>query len=127
MKALLAGSGLFVWAAILIIVVSLAGTLLYYAVLPHFINLERSAVQHTNPYLQSKVTELVQSYDKYQELETQKLLYQNDPDLVASYGAQQKALVRRMCQAANLVPSDIRATIIPMYIQDFLRGENCHV
>lgn len=110
----------FFWGLIAIVVASIIGTLVYLTVYVDILNLKREAVQHSNAYIQSKVTELVDGYQQYMVLDSQKQLYSDNYDIVRSYDAQQKALMQRMCNAYYLIPSDVRADEVPTYIQEFL-------
>lgn len=114
----------FTWALLAIVVASIIGTLVYLTVYVDILNLKREAVQHSNSYIQSKVTELTDSYAQYQALETKKTLYTGQAEIVGAYTAQQKAVVQRMCNAYYLIPSDIRQEEVPYYIHIFLG--DCH-
>ncbi len=120
--AVLAGT-CFTWGLIAIVIASIISTLVYLSIYTDILNLKREAVQHSNAYIQSKVTELVDSYSQYQTLDTKKVEYAGNQELVNSYDAQQRAIVKRMCNAYNLIPSDLQTDEVPSYIREFLSGD----
>jgi ABC-type bacteriocin/lantibiotic exporter with double-glycine peptidase domain len=121
-KDLVVGTGMLFYAVIVALVVVVLVGVLWYAVAPYFKDAEREIIQHSNQYVQSKVTELVESYEAYQRLETQKRLY-TDPALVKSFEGQQRATVQRMCNAYRLIPEDVND--VPAYIVRFMEEQNC--
>lgn len=88
--------------------------------LPWQINVQREAVQHSNPYVQSRVTELSAGVAQYARLETQAAKYAENAPVAVATRAQQAALVNRMWIAYDLIPPDIRGEVVPEYIRAFL-------
>lgn len=86
-------------------------------------NVNRDIIQHSNSYIQSQVTSLTDDYSNYFELDAKKAEFSNNPDIVTSYTAQQNALVIRMCNTYSKIPNDIKAQVVPDYIQSFLSGK----
>lgn len=122
MKELLVGTGLLVYGVVIFVLLGILAVGLVLAISPWFQNQEREITQHTNMYVQSKVTELVDSYTAYFELEVKKLSF-SDPEVQKGLTAQQVALVRRMCNTYHLIPDDVDD--VPDYILTFLKEQNC--
>lgn len=122
MREFVASVGLVFWVLLVTVVFVFLVASLELAVLPWWENQHREITQHTNQYVQSKVTELVDSYAQYMDLETRKALY-TDPTIKTSITGQQKALVNRMCNAYQLIPDDVDD--VPDYIVDFMKEQNC--
>jgi hypothetical protein len=125
MKEIIASSALVVWISVLVFALVICSTFGYLFFYKDILNLQREAVQHSNEYEQSKVTELVQTYDRYVYLDTQIALYQGHQTIIMSFKGQQAAAVKRMCQAYSLIPNDIRNDVVPLYIIQFLHDKGC--
>lgn len=92
----------------------------YYIALPWFLNQDRYATQHSNAYVQSKVTELGDLKAQYLRLDAEVAKVSDKPELVDAYRAQQNSVLRQMWNTYDLIPSDIRSESVPQHIRSFL-------
>lgn len=108
-----------VWIGVAFLVVVALFVGVRYVALPFLFNLERSATQHSNPYIQSKVSQLVDLKAQYERLETDAAKFKDDPTVVQAIRGQQKAVLQQMREAYALVPDDAKEAV-PASIKSFL-------
>ncbi len=103
------------WAAIALVIVTVAGaSMLWLVFLPAIKNRQTEVTRNTNEFVQAKQTVLITLMQDYTRVDSDAArLPEGDPSLPALRG-QQQAIIERMVQEANYidadqVPPDVRA------------------
>ncbi len=110
------------WLLMAVVAVLVVIGVIVYGTYQTRINIERGAVQHSNQYTQSKVTQLSDLKAQYTDLDTKIVLYKDNEDVVTAYKAQQIAILQQMWQAYDLIPVDIVSDVVPNNIKAFLNA-----
>lgn len=112
--------GFVFWVGLTIIILVVIASATGLITLPWVYNIQREAVQHSNPYVQSKVKELSDLKAQYERIEVEATKYKDNEDVAKSYRSQQAAVINQMWDAYDLIPQDIRGEVVPDHIRSFL-------
>jgi len=107
------------WVVLAFIAALLVGGGIWLLTRPAQLNIEREAIQHSNAYIQSKVSRMTDLKAEYLRLDSKANEFSGNESVVASLRAQQKAILDQMWEAYNLIPNDARNSV-PQNIREFL-------
>ena len=108
-----------IWFVGLVVLASLIGLAVY----GWQLNLERRIQQHSDGYIQARVTSLTQFMSDFYRLDTKVAENSDNSDLVGTYKSQQAMIVQQMWQQYDTVPQDAKDAI-PTDIRQFLSSHS---